>query len=236
MTKPLPIGAQIFEDNAGDYDAWFDTDKGRLLFEIELECLKSVKEEAQSKGQSESHPGSWLEVGVGSGRFAKALGMTHGLEPAPAMAKLAQARGIKTCIGLGEALPYANASFDGVLMVCTICFVQDLSTVMSQCHRALKPGGHALVGFVPLDSAWGQHHSSRGKSGHTYYSGARFYRAPELIDIARAAGLTLKQTRSVELPAPQSGSGDTNNDSNRSAEAKSFCVMLFVKTPKPQQD
>ena len=236
MTKPLPTGAQIFEDNARDYDAWFNTNKGRLLFEIELDCLKSLKNQVQSEVGSQSHPGSWLEVGVGSGRFAQALGITHGLEPAPAMARLAQARGIDTCIGFGEDLPYAEASVEGVLMVCTICFVQDLAKVMAQCHRVLKPGGHVLVGFVPLDSIWGQYHSTRGKSGHTYYSGARFYRAPELIDIARAAGLTLKQTRCVELPAPQTGSSQDAVDSNRSSETPSFCAMQFVKTPEPNQD
>mgnify|MGYP001113158854 CR=1 FL=1 len=236
MTKPLPTGAQIFEDNAQDYDAWFDTDKGRMLFQIELDCLRSLKEEGQSENHSRNHDAAWLEVGVGSGRFAQALGITHGVEPAAAMASLAQARGIKTCIGLGEQLPYADASFDGVLMVCTICFVQDLVKVLAQCHRVLKPGGQVVIGFVPLDSVWGQHHSARGKSGHTYYAGARFYRAAELIELAQAAGLTLTQTRSVELPAPQTGSRQDAGTGHDSTEADSFCVMRFGKPTETQQN
>ncbi|MCD8565418.1 MAG: class I SAM-dependent methyltransferase [Burkholderiaceae bacterium] len=96
-----------------------------------------------------------MEVGVGSGRFAQALGIECGVDPAPEMAKHARSRGINASVGYGENLPYPDTSFDGVLMVCTICFVENAGEVLSERSRVLKPGAHLLIGFVPLDSVWG---------------------------------------------------------------------------------
>lgn len=42
MRDELTAGAQIFEDNATDYDAWFNSDKGQALFTRELDCLKVI--------------------------------------------------------------------------------------------------------------------------------------------------------------------------------------------------
>lgn len=55
-----------FEDHAMEYDRWFDSEKGQHIFSRELDCLK----------QAIPVPaGRWLEVGVGSGRFAHAIGV-----------------------------------------------------------------------------------------------------------------------------------------------------------------
>ena len=217
---PLTPGALVFEENAQDYDRWFETDRGQALFALELHCLKSVKRDLA---------GRWLEVGVGSGRFAQALQVGDGVDPAPSMARLASARGVDVTVGVGEHLPYANASFDGVLMVCTICFVQDVAKVLSECARVLAPGGHLLIGFVPLDSVWGQYHSSRGKAGHTYYAGATFFLENDLVQLAKQAGLSVKEAAGCELPTPKPSPGDLTLDMRPTPGVPSFRAVLFYK-------
>ena len=59
-----------------------------------------------------SKQGEGLEVGVGTGRFAAPLGIHIGLEPSPAMAKLARARGVEVHSGVGENLPYEDDRFN----------------------------------------------------------------------------------------------------------------------------
>ncbi|MCD8503585.1 MAG: class I SAM-dependent methyltransferase [Burkholderiaceae bacterium] len=171
-----------------------------------------------------------MEVGVGSGRFAQALGIECGVDPAPEMAKHARSRGINASVGYGENLPYPDTSFDGVLMVCTICFVENAGEVLSERSRVLKPGAHLLIGFVPLDSVWVQYHSLRGKAGHTYYAGARFFSEAELIKLAAKAGLVLKQTTiGCELPAPKSGPSAYPDGMNPTRGVQSFRALLFGK-------
>ncbi|MCD6118500.1 ATP-binding protein, partial [bacterium] len=67
------------------YDAWFDSPTGKALFTAEVACIRLLKPDTA---------GLWLEVGVGSGRFAEKLGVHEGVDPSIAMLKRAVARGI----------------------------------------------------------------------------------------------------------------------------------------------
>lgn len=98
----------------------------------------------------------WLAVGVGTGRFAQSLGVRDGIDPVQAMVTLARAKGLHAEVASGELLPYDDGPFGGVLMVCTISFVDDAAKVLRQGYRVLKPGGQVLIGFVPADSPLGR--------------------------------------------------------------------------------
>ena len=69
--QPVRCRESIFDLLALDYDGWFE-DEGKLLFAIEAEAFRRVLP---------SLPKPWLEVGVGSGRFAQALGIENGIDP-----------------------------------------------------------------------------------------------------------------------------------------------------------
>lgn len=114
-------------------------------------------------------------------------------------------------------------------MVCTICFVEYAGKVMSECARVLKPDGRLLIGFVPLDSVWGQYHNLRGKAGHTYYANARFFSEAALVELAAKAGLGLKPATGCELPAPQSDPADYPAGMSPTPGVQSFRAVLFGK-------
>lgn len=46
--------------------------------------------------------------------------------------------------GVGEAMPFADASFDTVVTTFTLCSVQDSAAVLREIRRVLRPGGTAL--------------------------------------------------------------------------------------------
>lgn len=46
--------------------------------------------------------------------------------------------------GMGEAIPFADASFDTVVCTYTLCSVEDPARVLSEMCRVLKPGGRLL--------------------------------------------------------------------------------------------
>ena len=47
-------------------------------------------------------------------------------------------------LGIAEALPFANNSFDCVVTTFTLCSVQDPQAALSEAKRVLKPGGRLL--------------------------------------------------------------------------------------------
>jgi hypothetical protein len=60
-----------FDSLASAYDAWFE-DEGKLIFAIEIRGFQKALPLL---------PKPWLEIGVGSGRFAQSLGIEIGLDP-----------------------------------------------------------------------------------------------------------------------------------------------------------
>ncbi len=75
--------------------------------------------------------GLGLSIGVGTGRFAAPLGVRVGIDPARAVLSYAVKRGVTVVQGTAEALPFANNSFDYILSVTTICFVDDAILIVS---------------------------------------------------------------------------------------------------------
>lgn len=208
----------LFDTEAGRCDLWFESHRGKAIFEIEQACLRAL---------FRSCKGRWLEVGVGSGRFAGALGISDGLDPSPAMLALAARRGIDTVRGRGEELPYRDATFDGILMVTTLCFLTDPKTTLSECHRVLRHGGSLFVGIVPAESAWGRLYRAKGREGHPFYSKARFYTCEQVVRLCAEAGFALDKAVSClpSLPGeePMPGLEEGIN------ESAGFVAMRFQR-------
>jgi SAM-dependent methyltransferase len=172
--------------------------------------------------------GRWLEVGVGTGRFAQALGVKEGVDPCAPMLEFARQRGVRARRGLGESLPYPDCCFHGVLLVVTLCFLSDPARALRECARVLKEDGYLIAGFVPSDSPWGRLYKRRGRRGHPFYSVARFYDCDEVIRMAVAAGFKLNRAVSC-LFSPPGEPPDTRWRRELVAGA-GFVGMRFVKS------
>ena len=185
--------AQAFDDLAGRYDAWYDTAPGQVLFDLELGAIRPLLA---------GTAGPRLEVGVGSGRFAAALGIEVGLDPAEAPLRLAKARGMRVLRGVGSELPFADDTFGAVAVIVTLCFVEDPAGVLAEVGRVLRPDGRLVVGLVPLDSAWGRSYEEKGRAGHLFYSHARFETLAEHRLMLDVGGFRLVEARSTLFQAP----------------------------------
>lgn len=210
-----------FKAYANDYDEWFDSKRGSMLFSQELGCLQQAIDHVTVTGR-------WLEIGVGSGRFASALGVGEGVDPVLEMVNLAAARGIETYLATGEKLPFENEMFAGVLMVCSICFVEKPEDVFSECWRVLKESGRLVIGFIPANSLWGHYHSQRGKQRHRFYSSANFYSVEDIKSMAIQAKFVFESRQSCDLVPPKELSDDEAGNKNCCLD-KSFVVLTFTK-------
>ncbi len=179
---------KTFADNAERYDAWYD--RHADLFHAELAAIKALTPVFR-KG---------LEIGVGTGRFAAALGIRHGIDPEPAMLAKAAARGIDTTVGMAENLPYDDASFDMLLMTTTICFLDDIGQAFREARRVLALQGQFVVAFIDKYSHLGERYQNRGKAGNPFYADANFVSTSEVVDYLKSAGFAVEESRQTLLP------------------------------------
>ncbi len=189
-----PKNWMAFEELTRRYDAWFDSSKGQRIFQIEVDCLRWLLREA---------PRPWLEIGVGTGRFATALDIDLGVDPNAAGLKYAAQRGIKTKRALAEELPFNQGQFGAILLVTTICFLENIALAFKECRRVVRPDGYLIIGFIPRDSQWGQSYINKAAAGHPFYSPARFYTVPDLIQQAEQVGWRPDRAASCLLEGPQ---------------------------------
>jgi len=187
------VGSAPFERMAAQYDSWFESDKGSRIFQVEAECLRQLMIEM---------PRPCLEVGVGTGRFASALDIDVGIDPSPAVLRYASDRGISTRTGKAEELPFKNKEFGAVLLVVTICFLNEPLRALKECRRILRNDGYLIIGLVPKDSAWGKIYAKKGAEGHPFYSSARFYTAHQIIKKAEQSGFDLNRATSCLFERP----------------------------------
>lgn len=103
-----------------------------------------------------------LDLGCAGGFMAEALArrgaVVTGIDPAAAAITSARAHAeaeglsIRYDEGAGESLPYGDASFDAVVCVDVLEHVSDLSAVLAEVRRVLKPGGWFL--FDTINTGW----------------------------------------------------------------------------------
>lgn len=169
----------IFDIETERYDRWFERHPAAYKSEI-LAIRAAMPPPPHRRG---------VEIGVGTGRFAVPLQITEGVEPAAAMRRIAEIRGIHAVDGVAEALPYDDESFDCALMVTTICFVDNPLQSCREAWRVLRRGGCFVVGFVDRDSFLGKHYEVHREES-PFYRDARFFSAREIGDLLQEAGFT----------------------------------------------
>jgi SAM-dependent methyltransferase len=164
-----------FDRHAVEYDRWFD--QHETIYLSELHAVRALLPERSRS----------VEIGVGTGRFAEPLGITCGVEPSAAMRAMARRRGIDVVEAVGESLPFGEASFDLVLMVTTLCFLDDVDQALREAHRILADGGYIVVGLLDRETELGRSYEAR-KGESEFYRTARFLSSAEVFDALSWAG------------------------------------------------
>lgn len=191
----------VFNKNTLEYDQWYD--KHSNTYQSEILALK----------QAIPNNKNGIEIGVGTGRFAKPLNIKFGVDPSENIAQVAEQRGIKVYRTLAENLPFENETFDFALMVTTVCFLSDIPKAFSEVHRILKPKGEIILGIIDKNSKLGKQYQ-REKSKNKFYQDAHFHSAEEITALLKEAGFhsfsywqTLTKINSDEAEQPQEGYG-----------------------------
>ena len=171
-----------FDEYLNEYEEWFVQNSS--VYSSELKAIRDIS----------VVPENAVEIGVGSGLFAEPLGIKTGIEPSEAMREKAKERGINVVDGIAENLPWKDNSIDYVLMVTTICFVDDVKKSLSEVYRVLQNSGSFIIAFVDKNSPVGQLYQ-KNKEESLFYKDATFFSTDELYEYLKEAGFSIKNTK-----------------------------------------
>ena len=184
---------QVFDVYAKRYDAWYDKPFGKSAFNLEKACIESLCKNLRQP---------FLEVGVGTGRFAQALTIEYGIDISTGVLELATKREIIVVKGKGESLPFADSFFGGVFIVVTLCFVDKPVKILKEASRVLKADSAVILGLILKESPWASFYREKGEAGNIFYKIATFYSFEELKTMGKKAGLEIVEISSTMFQAP----------------------------------
>ncbi len=164
--------------NPADYDAWYDTPRGRWIGETEFRLASRLLN---------ARPGArLLDVGCGTGWFTRRFTQNGlqvtGLDSNPDWLAYARAHSdpaIRWVEGNAQALPFPDAHFDHVFSIAALCFADDEQKAVAEIVRVAR---HSFViGWLNRSSLL---YRDKGKSGGSgAYHGARWHTAREVLSM-----------------------------------------------------
>ncbi len=163
----------IFDRYYKRYDSWYEKNKFAYLSE-----LRAVRKVLPNKGNG-------LEIGVGTGRFAAALGISAGIDPSKNMIKIARKRGVDARFGFGERLPFKDSVFNYVLIIITLCFTKNPQKALKEAKRVLKKNGTIIIGIVDKNSFLGRFYR---KKKSVFFKKAHFFTVKDVADLLKSIG------------------------------------------------
>jgi SAM-dependent methyltransferase len=173
------------------YLRWRSSRLGRITDAIEWQLLTRLLGRVNGK--------KLLDVGCGDGTMAFELARqgarVTALDADPSMIAAVclraknEATRVQLVEGNAENLPFRDATFDVVMAVTVLCFVQDAEHAMTEIARVLKPGGRLVIGELGRWSLWAAQRRMRGWLGHPVWRTVKFKTVADLRRLAEAAGL-----------------------------------------------
>jgi ubiquinone/menaquinone biosynthesis C-methylase UbiE len=192
VSSPKNNDSSPFASLASEYDAWFESE-GKLIFAIEVNAFDDIMAQL---------PKPWLEVGVGSGRFAQALGIDTGIDPSAEMLEMAKKRGINAYRARGEEQSFDESTFGTVFLIITLCFVDSPLAVLREAHRILKKEGKIVLGLILRETDWGKFYQAKKQEGHPFYRQAKFGSYREITKQLKQTGFVVERVISTLFQRP----------------------------------
>jgi SAM-dependent methyltransferase len=186
--------SRLFDAYVERCDDWFRRSPGRTAFRSELRAIQALLADV---------PRPWLEVGVGTGVFARALGVDVGIDPARKPLARALERGVAVVAGLGQVLPFRDGTFGGILLIATLCFLKRPLSVLHGAVRSLRGDGALLLADIERESEWGRLYRRQAAEGHALYRVASFWSSTELVQMLADVGLEMAAATSTLRHGPE---------------------------------
>ncbi len=193
------------------------------FLDIELAALNAVREQL---------PYHRFEIGVGTGRFAEALKIDYGIDPAISPLQLAGTRSILGINAIGENLPVRFECMGTAFILFTLCFLADPARVLQECSRILMPDGRLVIGLIPRLSIWGHLLAQKKKENNPFYRHARLRNIAETVEMLSGSGFSVIESWSTLMQSPDN-SLEVEPPRQGIDDLAGFCVLVASNKDYP---
>lgn len=175
---------QLFDGWPEAYDRWFTTPIGSLVKKYESQLVMDLLEPKQGE--------IILDAGCGTGVFtldilllgSQVVGLDISLPMLIQAGKKLKEFPFQMVLADMLNLPFPGSSFDKVVSVTAVEFIEDAKEAVGELFRVTKKGGCIVVGTLNRLSPWASSRIAQAKEKHTIFEKAIFRSPDELRSLA----------------------------------------------------
>ncbi len=176
--------SELFDEWPEAYDRWFTTPIGSLVKRYELELIMNLLKPKRSE--------AILDAGCGTGVFtfdilesgSRVVGLDISLPMLNRAGKKLHGLAFQRVLGDISCLPFLESSFDKVVSVTALEFIEDAKEAVGELFRVTKKGGTIVVATLNSLSPWASRRIAEAKERHTIFEKAIFRSPDELRSLA----------------------------------------------------
>lgn len=168
---------ELFDSLAKRYDEWYKTPLGSFVDSLEFNLILKHCDKILGK--------RILDIGCGTGnysvRFANLGAHVTGIDSSEEMLSMAKNKTKDSILPIhfhkaeAESLPFEDDSFDLVISVNSLEFVNDQTSCFKESYRVLKKGGKAIFCVLNDESLWINTLKKQPEFANSVYKDAKFF-------------------------------------------------------------
>ena len=180
---------RLFDEWPEKYDRWFTTSIGGLVKKYEAELLLDLLRPSQGE--------IILDAGCGTGVFtldflscgAKVIGLDISLPMLRRSREKAGGYSLQSVLGDMLNLPFSEDSFDKVISVTALEFIEDGAAAVRELFRVVQKGGCIVVATLNSLSPWAARRKAEAKQKESIFEKVVFRSPDELRSLAPVDGV-----------------------------------------------
>ena len=220
---------QLFDEWPEAYDRWFTTPIGSLVRKFEAELMLDLLKPKQGE--------IILDAGCGTGIFttdilssgSQVIGLDISLPMLIQAKKKFKEYPFWIILADMLNLPFPGSSFDKVVSVTALEFVEDAKGAIGELFRITKRGGCIVVSTLNSLSPWASRRKAEAKERHTIFEKAIFRSPKELLSLASVEGVAKTAIHFQKGDHPERAVGIEREGQRKNLNTGAFVAVRWQK-------
>lgn len=220
---------QLFDDWPEAYDRWFTTPIGALVKEYEAQLILDLLRPGQGQ--------VILDAGCGTGIFTldilskgpNVIGLDISLPMLIRAGKKLKGYPFLMVSADMLNLPFRKDSFDKVVSITALEFIEDAEGAVKELFRVTRRGGCIVVATLNSRSPWALRRKAQARERHTIFETAIFRSPDELHSLASAEGVVKTAVHFQKEDDPGEAVGIEREGRRKKVDTGAFVAIRWEK-------